>query len=807
MRINQLDNLKFIKIKNITFSNLYYTDIFLLVGIGIIVLYIRNFFKDFKPYDHLKAIIGRFLFIEQESINSIYKEDLPISGNKTIDNEKIINKLLPKIIQLNPLNAFIIGINAEWGHGKTSFLKRLEYRLKYDLKFKNHIPITFWFNAWQHQDEKSIINNFFNQLKKELSRYSGDAKTSINQYLSKLFAIIDKSNGIKFLNNDILSTDSSIEDYYANIQNLINRIDKKIIVFVDDLDRLNKNEISEVIRILRNVANFKNTVFVCGFDKNYVIKEGGFDHNYLNKIFNLEINLPKLPQNGLWIYLKDLIEKSSVLRKNEAIIKEFNKIFEYDTEDHPWMDISLDNLLINNKELDENDLNSIPLTPLLFFDTRRDIKRFYNSLITNIDTLEKIDDVELRDYLVFKLLIFKYYWLIDSFKGKLLNFWLGDQSTLKLQKNKLYFFENRKDIQNIDKITIFSVLEYLFYDNEQNLNQEGSKRMNQRRYLPLYLNNNIYNQSFSYSDLLTAHKEHNISSLIDSRVLNESNKNSLLNDIKSYILREDNLKNIQDFDQAITVIKKYLSIQISHTELLHLLHFGESIDGFKELSNTKIFIQIDDVFGNFLGQLNEFYSTGIKNISYPNDFFGSYFNKNDIEGLDILNRSYVKEKTIKLFQKFANKERSIQEISNKLYDCAEYHCKPFYLRLYYDEISNIYKEYLKNNFFEFFIKLEPLEIVRFFDVKSLASLFVTKKDKEDIIQQAKELIKNKTQWTETDLNDNPFLRNGWINFLSYIENISKNIDLTESEIEKKNYLIHYIREYIKNGFIIPNKSI
>src|SRR5690606_40648174 len=136
-------------------------------------------------------------------------------------------------------------------------------------------------------------------------------------------------------------------------------------------------------------------------------------------------------------------------------------------------------------------------------ETRRDIKRFYNSLITNINILEKLEDVDVDDYLLFKLLIFKYSWIYNEFSNKKINNWLGNFMVLKLNYvGKLDFLEN-KQLSQLDEFTIYTVLNRLFPNvSPENLVTDGSNKINQRRYFPLYLNNNVYNESFSYSELL-----------------------------------------------------------------------------------------------------------------------------------------------------------------------------------------------------------------------------------------------------------------------------------------------------------------
>ena len=269
-------------------------------------------------------------------------------------------------------------------------------------------------------------------------------------------------------------------------------------MFVDDLDRLNKSEIVEVVRILRNVANFQNTVFICGYDKSYVIKTGGFDNNFLDKIFNLEINLPKFPQNGLLLFLEETIKASQGIQAKDKVINAVKSIFETDTDE--FFDVTIDDIVDSTPAI-KPELPIIPINPSLFFESRRDVKRFYNSLVTDLAILGDTDNVDLKDYTLLKLLLFKYSWMLKYFDNKVVNIWLGNSSVLNFKRKELFTIIE-DELEFVDKVIIGSVLSNLFPNLPSQVSLNSSIKINQRRYFPIYLNNNVFNQSFSYAKLI-----------------------------------------------------------------------------------------------------------------------------------------------------------------------------------------------------------------------------------------------------------------------------------------------------------------
>jgi len=54
----------------------------------------------------------------------------------------------------------------------------------------------------------------------------------------------------------------SSNSMFDTINGTLRKLNKQLVVFVGDIDRLDKEEITEVMRLIRNTANFYNTVFI-----------------------------------------------------------------------------------------------------------------------------------------------------------------------------------------------------------------------------------------------------------------------------------------------------------------------------------------------------------------------------------------------------------------------------------------------------------------------------------------------------------------------------------------------------------------
>ncbi len=184
--------------------------------------------------------------------------------------------------------SFAVGIVGNWGSGKTSLMVIMEHELE------KHDPILINFNPWLSNSKNEIINDFFEALAHELdSRSSSLIKANLSVYAQKLAG---KNNLFPSLLN-LWLIKKSATSLYGNINDSINEIGKKVFVFIDDLDRLEENEILAVFKLIRNTANFSNVVFIVSYDREYISNHFQKNKNisqYIKKIINVEIPIPTL---------------------------------------------------------------------------------------------------------------------------------------------------------------------------------------------------------------------------------------------------------------------------------------------------------------------------------------------------------------------------------------------------------------------------------------------------------------------------------------------------------------------------------
>ncbi len=102
----------------------------------------------------------------------------------------------------------------------------------------------------------------------------------------------------------------------TNLEDCLNHINqslegKKVIVFIDDIDRLPADEVMDILRMVKSICNFTNCIYVLAYDEDYIVKaiEEACNNNkgeeYLEKIVSFPYKLPERSHRTLTKFLKD----------------------------------------------------------------------------------------------------------------------------------------------------------------------------------------------------------------------------------------------------------------------------------------------------------------------------------------------------------------------------------------------------------------------------------------------------------------------------------------------------------------------
>lgn len=186
---------------------------------------------------------------------------------------------------------FVIGVEGEWGKGKTTFSNLLKKR------FKDQYQIID-FNPWKYSKPESLLSGFFDKIC-SVNGYSYN-NFHIKSLIRSICSLFPTSENLSEIIFDLFNTDSepSMEQLRSYIYDICKSSDKQIVVFVDDLERSDASNIIFLFKILGNLINVNNLVIILMYDKNRlndVLKNTlQIDIHYYEKLINAVITIPKI---------------------------------------------------------------------------------------------------------------------------------------------------------------------------------------------------------------------------------------------------------------------------------------------------------------------------------------------------------------------------------------------------------------------------------------------------------------------------------------------------------------------------------
>jgi hypothetical protein len=221
---------------------------------------------------------------------------------------------------------FVIGLTGPWGSGKTTILHFLEEALGSD-------AVVVWFEPWLFSDADQLVTRFFGELSARLKgddmkrrlRKLGTQLADYGAALSPAASVVLGPAGqIAAAPKQVASLRSvSASGQRRAIRDALRKHPQRIVVLIDDLDRLDPREVGEVLRLVKLVADLPGVVHILGFDRPRVEraldKLGSDDGNaYLQKIVQASMGVPPVGRDQLRSMSMEWLEQALSGHKLEA---------------------------------------------------------------------------------------------------------------------------------------------------------------------------------------------------------------------------------------------------------------------------------------------------------------------------------------------------------------------------------------------------------------------------------------------------------------------------------------------------------
>lgn len=220
----------------------------------------------------------------------------------------------------------VIGLYGRWGVGKTSLMELIRAEFDSDNSIQ---PV--WFDAWRHQFDENPVMGLLHTLVADLG-IEEEVKTklftitrALGSGLLKTAVRIDPNDIVEALNRydeENFKIQEERVRLYEYFQQLISKAQtakdgqkRRIVFFIDDLDRCTPDHILSVLEALKLYLNLKGCVYFLGLDRHTL--EDSIRHHYedreldavsyLDKIIQLPFTIPQVAPDSMKSFIGSLL--------------------------------------------------------------------------------------------------------------------------------------------------------------------------------------------------------------------------------------------------------------------------------------------------------------------------------------------------------------------------------------------------------------------------------------------------------------------------------------------------------------------
>ncbi len=329
----------------------------------------------------VQAIDENNELLETSDILKFHDNPIESAAEDLLGRSKFAKHLANSILNWNKEESLVIAIDSNWGAGKSSVINMAVEELKKvgddetakvafhqtnknqrsstgktteELKELSKNVAIIKFNPWGFSDGNNLGEHFFAEISNQLEKTKDADFTNIAQKLRSYGAVISPAisaaslffgiphgtlatadklakltvAGATAVTENAKSHNNSEKEIREELCKELRATKKKILIVIDDIDRLTTPEIRQILRLIRVNGDFPHITYLLAFDR-YVVETnlgkspGVVGKDYLDKIVQVSIELPPINYNDIIEFLnreiKEVIGSFSIEEQKDFV--------------------------------------------------------------------------------------------------------------------------------------------------------------------------------------------------------------------------------------------------------------------------------------------------------------------------------------------------------------------------------------------------------------------------------------------------------------------------------------------------------
>ncbi|HEY7334009.1 MAG TPA: KAP family NTPase [Bryobacteraceae bacterium] len=244
-----------------------------------------------------------------------YSADAPLIDLSADEFHRLpfASRVAETIISRRDPTSIVFAVSGQYGAGKSTVLAFIRKKLE-----QHHDIVVVQFNPWRFASEEALLTAFFGALAQAIERRFTRVREGIGKVLADYVAVATELVKIKYQDVEVSAGEgigklgeklkaTTIEERKESIETLLGKEGKRIVIMIDDIDRLEPTEVHAVLRLVKLSADFPYTTYILAFDGEAVAKvigrRFGADEaegrSFLDKIIQVPLQLPKATHHDL----------------------------------------------------------------------------------------------------------------------------------------------------------------------------------------------------------------------------------------------------------------------------------------------------------------------------------------------------------------------------------------------------------------------------------------------------------------------------------------------------------------------------